>query len=321
VPGIRRHYIRINPAVSSEGACGDEDPDSGELVIANQRPGDRAKYPANEVVDAGFLELVRFGIRQPGDPLIEDSLKVVDAVLKVDTPFGPCWRRYNHDAYGQRADGTSFKKWGVGHAWPLLTLERATYELAAGRNIDVYLKAAEAFATGVGLFPEQIWDAPDIPEEHMFFGKATGAAIPLMWAHAEYVKLLHSLVENRVFDHIAPVKERYGNSTPRPAIEIWKVNRQVRKIPPGTLLRVVASSPFMLHWTDDEWNTARDTSSIPTAIKMEYVDLEIDAAQKAPLRFTFYWPLDNQWQGKDYVVEIEQPTHANATTRKAVAGE
>jgi glucoamylase len=77
----------------------------------------------------------------------------------------------------------------------------------------------------------------------------------------------------------------------------------------------------MLHWTDDEWNTARDTSSIPTAIKMEYVDLEIDAAQKAPLRFTFYWPLDNQWQGKDYVVEIEQPTHANATTRKAVAGE
>ena len=205
VPGIRRHYIRINPAVSSEGARGDEDPDSGELVIANQRPGDRATYPANEIVDAGFLELVRFGIRPPGDPLIEDSLKVVDAVLKVDTPFGPCWSRYNHDGYGQRADGTSFKKWGVGHAWPLLTLERATYELSAGRNIDVYLRAAEAFATGVGLFPEQIWDAPDIPEEHMFFGKATGAAIPLMWAHAEYVKILRSVVDNKVYDHIDPV--------------------------------------------------------------------------------------------------------------------
>ena len=321
VPGIRRHYIRINPAVSSEGAYGDEDPDSGELVIANQRPGDRARYPANEIVDAGFLELVRLGIRQPGDPLIEDSLKVVDAVLKVDTPFGPCWRRYNNDGYGQRADGTSFKKWGVGHAWPLLTLERATYELAAGRNIDVYLKAAEAFATGVGLFPEQIWDAPDIPEEHMFFGKATGAAIPLMWAHAEYVKLVRSVVENRVFDHISPVKERYGNSRPRPAIEIWKVNRQVRKVAPGTLLRIVASSPFMLHWSDDEWNTPRDTSSIPTAIKMEYVDLEIDAAQRAPLRFTFFWPLDNQWQGNDYAVEIEQPIRKDANTRKAVTGE
>ena len=68
---------------------GDEDPDSGELVLANQRPGDRYRYPANQIVDAGFLELVRFGIRKAGDPLIEDSLKVVDAVLKVDTPEGP----------------------------------------------------------------------------------------------------------------------------------------------------------------------------------------------------------------------------------------
>ena len=53
--------------------------------------------------------MVRFGIRKPGDPLIVDSLKVVDAVLKVETPCGPCWKRYNHDGYGQRADGTSFK--------------------------------------------------------------------------------------------------------------------------------------------------------------------------------------------------------------------
>ena len=246
---------------------------------------------------------------------------MVDAVLKVDTPFGPCWKRYNHDGYGQRADGTSFKKWGVGHAWPLLTLERATYELGAGRNIDVYLRAVEAFATGVGLFPEQIWDAPDIPEKHMFFGKATGAAIPLMWAHAEYVKILRSVVDNRVFDRLDPVVERYGNNQPRPAIEVWKINRQVRKVAPGTLLRIVASSPFLLHWSDDEWNTARDTSSTPTAVKLEYVDLEIDAAQKAPLRFTFYWPLDNQWQGTDYAIEVEQPTHADTTTRKAVAGE
>ncbi len=157
---MKRHYIRINPANSQEGAVGDEDPDKGEIVLANQKPGDRSSYPANEIVDHGFLELVRFGVRRANDPLIEDSLKVIDAVLKVDTPNGPCWKRYNHDGYGQRADGTSFKGWGVGHAWPLLMLERATYELAAGRNIDTYLRAAERFATGIGLFPEQIWDLP-----------------------------------------------------------------------------------------------------------------------------------------------------------------
>ena len=181
---------------------------------------------------------MRFGIRRPNDPLIEDSLKVIDAVLKVDTPNGPCWKRYNHDGYGQRADGTSFKSWGVGHAWPLLMLERATYELAAGRNIDIYLRAAEGFATGIGLFPEQIWDMPDIPEQHMFFGKATGAAIPLLWAHAEYVGLLRSMVDNKVFDCIDPVFKRYCNDNPRRVIEIWKINRQVQKVPAGALLRV-----------------------------------------------------------------------------------
>jgi glucoamylase len=321
LPGIKRHYIRINPAVSIQGAVGDENPDFGELALANQRPGDRYVYPANEIVDAGFLELVRYGIRRPGDPLIEDSLKVVDAVLKVDTPGGPCWRRYNHDGYGQRADGTSFKGWGVGHAWPLLTLERAMYELAAGRNIDVYLHAAEAFATGIGLFPEQIWDAPDIPSEHMFFGKATGAAIPLMWAHAEYVKLLRSVVDNKIFDRIDPVAERYCNDKPRPVIEVWKMNHQIRKVAAGALLRIQASSPFHLHWSDDEWNTARDTSSIPTSLGLEYADIQVDAAQKAPLKFTFYWPLDNQWQGKDYAVEVEQPTHTETMKRKAATGE
>ncbi|MGA2905466.1 MAG: glycoside hydrolase family 15 protein [Candidatus Korobacteraceae bacterium] len=316
LPEVKRHYIRINPAISCAGAAGDEDPDKSELILTNQKPGDRYQYPANQIVDHGFLELVRLGIRKPGDPLIEDSLKVVDAVLKVETPAGPCWKRYNHDGYGQRADGTSFNKWGMGHAWPLLLLERATYELAAGSNIDAYLRAAEAFSTGIGLFPEQIWDLPDIPEEHMFFGKATGAAIPLLWAHAEYVTLLRSLVDGKIFDRIDTVAARYCNDNPRLVIEVWKMNRQVRKVAAGALLRIQASSPFVLHWSDDEWRTPRDTSSTPTSLGIEYVDLQIDPGQKAPLRFTFHWPVDNQWQGKDYAVEVEQRAQADVNKKK-----
>ena len=82
----------------------------------------------------GFLELVRYGIRRADDPLIVDSLKVVDHSLKIETPFGDCWRRYNHDGYGQKKDGDAYNGSGQGRAWPILTGERGHYELAAGHD-------------------------------------------------------------------------------------------------------------------------------------------------------------------------------------------
>src|SRR4029453_8719457 len=96
VPGVARHCIRIRP-VDPDDSEPDEDPDRGFVPIRNRPPGAPAWFPAKEIVDAGFLELVRYGIRSAGDPLIEDSLRVVDAMLRVETPVGPCWRRYNHD--------------------------------------------------------------------------------------------------------------------------------------------------------------------------------------------------------------------------------
>ena len=307
VPGITRHYIRINPAVSSEGSTGDENPDTGELVLANQKPGNQYKYPANQIVDGGFLELVRFGVRAADDPLIVDSLKVIDAVLKVDTPAGPCWKRYNHDGYGQRDDGSAFDQWGVGRPWPLLTLERAAYEQAAGRDVTDYIRTVEKFTSGIGLIPEQIWDAPDLPERRMFFGRPTGSAIPLMWAHADFVKLLRSVVDGRVFDLIDPVAERYlkrAGDRKSDKIEVWKMNRQVRGIEAGTLLRVQASSPFLLHWSDDEWKTVHDTNSTPTSLDIQYADIQVALTQNSPLRFTFFWPQDNQWQGTCFEVQV-----------------
>jgi glucoamylase len=134
VAGIRRHYIRIHP-VSVDDREPDEDPNGGILRIANQPPDQPVDFPANEIVDAGFLELVRYGIRKPGDPLVEDSLRVVDTVLKIENPVGPCWYRYNHDGYGQRPDGGPYQGWGKGRPWPLLTGERGHYELAVGRPV------------------------------------------------------------------------------------------------------------------------------------------------------------------------------------------
>src|SRR5207244_1298687 len=146
--------------------------------------------------------------------LIEDSLRVVDAVLKVDLPAGPCWHRYNHDGYGQREDGGPFQGWGQGRAWPLLTGERGHYELAAGRDVLPFLRALEGFATSTGLIAEQVWDEPDRPEIHMFRGRPTGGAMPLLWAHAEYIKLVRSAVEGRMIDLVPEVTDRYQQRSP-----------------------------------------------------------------------------------------------------------
>jgi glucoamylase len=305
VPGVRRHYIRILPD-DVDNSTPAEDPNSGVLKIANLAPGTNNSFPAKEIVDAGFLELVRYGIRKPDDPLIVDSLKVVDAVLKVNTPVGPVWHRYNHDGYGQRESGGPYAGWGKGRAWPLLTGERAHFELAAGQDIKPFIRAIERFASATGLLPEQVWDEQDKPEKYMFLGRPTGSAMPLMWAHAEYVKLLRSASDGRVFDLIPEVAHRYlGDRKSCQLFEIWKPNRQVRVVKRGYTLRVQVPASFRLHWTGDDWRTVNDKASAPTTFGVEFVDIPITLAQRAPLRFTLFWPERNSWEGRDYLVEVE----------------
>jgi glucoamylase len=303
VPGLGRHFIRIRPVDQSDPEP-DEDPNRGVLTIYNRPPGACTEFPARDIVDAGFLELVRYGVRKAGDPLIEDSLRVVDAVLKVETPFGPCWRRYNHDGYGQRDDGGPYEGWGRGRAWPLLTAERGHYELAAGRDAGPYLRAMERFATAAGLLPEQVWDAPDRPESRMCLGRPTGAAMPLMWAHAEYIKLLRSARDGEVFDRVRGVVERYQTRRDRPPLEVWTFRRRVRSARPGTCLRVQARPSFRLHWTAGEWSAAKDSASTPTGLGIEFVDIPIAPGQAAPIRFTFFWPEVGRWEGRDFQIEM-----------------
>jgi glucoamylase len=303
VPDIKRHYVRINPE-DPNNPVPDEDPDHGMVPILNRPPGARWEFPAAEIVDAGFLELVRYGIRKPGDALIEDSLRVVDATLKVDFPEGPCWRRYTYDGYGQQDDGGPFIGWGRGRPWPLLTGERAHYELAAGRDVGSWIRAMESFATATRLLPEQVWDQPDISSAILYRGKPTGAAMPLMWAHAEYIKLLRSVADGHVFDLIPEVADRYLRVRKRTPLEIWKANRQIRAVPPGITLRIQGLESFMLHWSGDEWSHTTDTRSRPTSIGIHFVDIDIGPGNRAPIRFTFRWLAGDRWEGRDYAVEV-----------------
>jgi glucoamylase len=300
VEGISRHYIRILPADVNDPTPA-EDPNRGTITLANRPPGEPHQFPAKDIVDAGFLELVRYGVRRAGDPLMEDSLRVIDAVLKVQTPHGPAWRRYNHDGYGPNADGRPYIGFGIGRAWPLLAGERAHYELAAGRDVKPFIATLENFASLSGLLPEQVWDQHDLPAASMILGKSTGSAMPLVWAHAEYIKLLRSVNDGKVFDLIPAVADRYLRGQGRKDWEVWKPNRRVRRIASGSVLRILAPWPFRLRWVliagpssgtseaahDGPVQAFRESASTSSNLGLDFIDIPTPPGQAATLRFSF----------------------------------
>jgi glucoamylase len=309
LPEVKRHYMRIHPPCEGEPFHNPKIP-PGHLVLANRAPGEKSCFEAREIIDAGFLELVRYGIRRPDDPLIVDSLKVVDHVLKIETPNGTCWRRYNHDGYGQRKDGGPYMGWGQGRAWPLLGGERGHYELAAGRDPKPYITAMEQFSSTGGMLPEQIWDREDYPQEEMFFGESAGSAQPLVWAHSEYIKLLKSTVDGQVFDCLSCVKERYGVESGKRTfennIEIFQTSRPIELLTAGMTLRVVDTARFEMIYTTDNWATNMRLESRSVGYAGFFADIATVAGQSGTILFTFYWPGQDKWLGRNFEVTVEE---------------
>jgi glucoamylase len=307
LPEVKRHYMRLRPPAAGEPFHNPNIPE-GHIMLANREPDEKKIFEDREIIDAGFLELVRYGVRRADDPLIVDSLKVVDHVLKIETPNGTCWRRYNHDGYGQRKDGGPYLGWGQGRAWPLLGGERGHYELAAGRDPKPYIEAMERFSSKGGMLPEQVWDAPDDPQEEMFFGQSAGSAQPLVWAHSEYLKLLRSAVDGEVYDCISVVKERYGVAPGtrkfKSMVEIFQTSRPLASIAAGMTLRVVDTDRFKMVYTTDNWKTTLNKEARPVGYAGYFADVETLEGQKGKIVFTFYWPGQDKWLGRNMEVVV-----------------
>ena len=238
--GVDGYYVRVAQPDHADASS----PCHGFVPIKN-RPPDQASGPAALIVSLDSLAFVRFGLRAPDDPRILNTVKVIDATLKVDTPRGPAWHRYQGDAYGEHPDGEPYNGTGVGRAWPLLTGERAHYELAAGRAdvAEQLARAMENLAGESGLLPEQVWDSADIPDRELFIGHPSGSAMPLAWAHAEYVKLCRSLRDGEIFDRPPQTVERYLRNKTTSHRVTWRFNNKVRAMPAGKALRVEDARP------------------------------------------------------------------------------
>jgi glucoamylase len=302
--GVDGYYVRISPP-EVDGASS---PLQGFVPIKN-RPPDQGVARATQVISPDSLALVRFGLRAPDDPRILNTIKVVDALLRVKLPQGPCWYRYNGDGYGEHEDGSPFDGTGIGRPWPMLAGERGHYELAAGRPdfAEALLRVMEGSTASAGRpIPEQVWDGPDIPELELLTGKPSGSACPLVWAHAEYVKLRRSLRDGRIFDQPPQTVQRYLVEKHTCRFFAWRFNNKSRTLPCGKKLRLSLLAAATVHWSVDGWKTAIDTRTHDTKLGVHVVDLP---TEKLPVGhtvvLTFHWTHPDRWEGTDYSVVVE----------------
>jgi glucoamylase len=165
-----------------------------------------------KVVDAGFLEFVRLGVKPATDVSIMAALSVVDHTIKVTTPVGDAWYRYNNDIYGETSTGGDFDgRNGVGRLWTFLTGERGQYEIAAGNLAAARsrLDTMAGFANDGRMIAEQVWDRKESPGPAFRFGAGTGSATPLAWSMAQFIRLAMNLKHGRNLETPAVVTQRY----------------------------------------------------------------------------------------------------------------
>jgi glucoamylase len=220
----------------------DGNPDDGSPLELNNGAG---SFDEREVVDAGFLELVRLGVKRADDALVAKSVAVIDKVIRVETPNGASFYRYNHDGYGEMDDGRPWnfdgKYTGQGRLWALLAGERGEYELARGlrRSALRRLDAMQGFANEGLMIPEQVWDKPHSPRPDLRIGEGTGSATPLAWSMAQFIRLAASIEANRNLLLPDIVAARYTKQTPPP-----RASSTFESPGEGELLRVGAGKSF-----------------------------------------------------------------------------
>jgi glucan 1,4-alpha-glucosidase len=216
-PFAPRYFIRLSKTGDPDAAI--------SYNVGNGGP----TLDQRQVIDAGFLELVRLGELPADDPDVLASLPVVDAKIRSDTASGPGWHRYNGDGYGD--DSGDGHPWapsgkGTGHVWPALSAERAEHALASGDTAGAaeLLLGMSRFASGVGLIPEQDWEGPDLAASPwgtdptvasigFVGGGPAGSAAPLTWSAASFVRLAASLAERRNVVLPKVTSERYVEHT------------------------------------------------------------------------------------------------------------
>src|ERR1051326_1609098 len=288
---IDDHYVRLSTPKKNR---------SGEIQKIEVKEMAHAHSPAS-------LALVRFGLRAADDPRIVKTVADIDRHLKSETVTGTIWHRYPGDHYGEYDDGRPFDGiGGAGRGWPLLTGERAHYEIAPGNLQEARRLASvtEKQASECGFIPEQVWDKADLPAQNLFNGRPSGSAMPLVWAHAEYIKLLRSLHDGAIFDMPEQPVERYQKRGMNSLYAFWRPDHKLDFLPAGKTLRIESRKRATIYWTLDGWKTVQVLPMKDSELGLYYCDLptSVESAGSA-VGFTFFWD-DRTWENRAYELAI-----------------
>jgi len=289
--GVAGYYVRI----ATPDKCGEL---TGSVVLRN-RQGEEILGSA--LVSMDFSYLVRLGLRSAHDQRIRDTIKVVDRILRVSTPSGALYHRYNEDGYGEHADGRAFDGSGIGRAWPLLAGERGHLALQSGEDPLVYLETMWNCASAGGMLPEQVWDTAAIPALGLEPGRPSGSAMPLLWSHAEFLKLLIARERGQPVEMLQAVVGRYGGTKPDAAAWHWRHEVPIARLKADRALRIEDREPFSLHFGYDGWHGIEDREAVLQPLGLWSVELSAhELASHAELNFTRRYGVD--WEGVDHRV-------------------
>ncbi|MEO8307324.1 MAG: glycoside hydrolase family 15 protein [Pseudomonadota bacterium] len=291
--GVAGYYVRLgDPRKSGDLA--------GSVVLRN-RLGET--IAASALVSLDFSWLVRLGLRKALDRRVQDTITVVDQELKVETPSGALYHRYIDDGYGEYPDGRPFDGAGQGRAWPLLVGERGHLALQSGLDPLAYLHTILRCAGPGGLLPEQVWDTTAIPELGLFPGRPSGSAMPLLWSHAEFIKLLVAREMKRPVEMLRAVEARYANSAPAARNWHWRSEVPVHFLLTGRGLLIEDREPFTLHLGRDGWQQIEEIDAIRQPLGLWGVELPAQRLLGASaVNFTRRYA--GGWEGCDHRVEI-----------------
>ncbi len=292
--GDGKYYVRINPATRSNAGVGPQrynpsfGPDTAATIQDKNGGGARDQ---RRVVDGGFLELVRMGVKRADDASVLATIGEYDAVLKQTIPGkGDAWFRYNYDGYGEKNDGSNFDGTGRGRLWPIFTAERGMYEIARsglGSSGAGYRTAVKNFSSATGVIPEQVWNTSATLSGDWVTttpagrtpGTPTKSMAPLSWAMGEYISLLASINANKIVDILPSVCDRYQTCVvPPPAGQAGAAFSATATTVVGQQVYVTGNQAALGSWNTDlaipldpaAYPAWKNTVNLPASTPVQY---------------------------------------------------